>query len=105
MVRSLQKDWEQVEMNKKSQALCGCTSSSGGKHSHCAFSQAYQDSVKHYIAKSIPGSALDTHLPAEFGSNLILDTEGASASYLQSDVCLACRAELTSKEEFTLDDT
>lgn len=37
--------------------------------------------------------------------NLILDTENASASYLQSDVCLACRAELTLKAEFTLDDT
>lgn len=105
MVGSLQKGWEQVEMDEKSQALCGCTSSSGGKHSDCAFSQAYQDSVKHHIAKSSPGSALDTHRPAEPGSNLILDTESASASYLQSDVCLACRAELTSKAEFTLDDT
>lgn len=36
---------------------------------------------------------------------LILDTESASASYLQCDVCLACRAELTLKAEFTLDDT
>lgn len=90
-------------MDKKSQALCGCTSSSGRKHSERAFSQAYPDSVKHHVAKPNPGSALDTHLPAEPGSNLILDTECASASCLQSDVCLACRAELTPKAEFTLD--
>lgn len=68
------------------------------------FHKAYQDSVRHHVAKPSPGSALDTHLPAEPGSNLSLDTESASASYLQSDVCLACSAELTSKAEFRLDD-
>lgn len=91
-------------MHKKITSFVWLHQSSGGKCSDRAFSQAYQDSVKHHIAKSSPGSALNAHLPAEPGSNLILDTEGVSASYLQSDVCLACRAELTSKAEFTLDD-
>lgn len=63
------------------------------------FSQAYQDSVKHHIAKAGPGSALDTYLPAELASNPSLDAETASASHLQSGVGLTCEVELI------LDDT
>lgn len=86
-------------MDKKSQVLCGHTSSSGRKYPDCAFSQAYQDSVKHHVAKPGPGSASVTYLPAEPASNPSLDTETASASHLQSGVGLTCKAELT------LDDT
>jgi len=86
-------------MDEKSQALCGPASSSGANHSNCAFSQAYQDSVKHHVAKPSPGSTLDTYLPAEPASNPSMDTETVSASHLQSGVGLTCKAELT------LDDT
>lgn len=82
-------------MDKKSHILLGHASYSWGKYSVCAFSQDYQDSVKHHVAKPV----LDTYLPAEPASKPSLDPETASASHLQSDVGLTWKAKLP------LDDT